>query len=64
MLPTSEDGSYEARVPQSVQSVLIAQIAYSAPGPPSSQYPSLAQLGLPSHLPRTWNERVSQLIIC
>ena len=61
---TSGQPEFTPRSPQSTQSVPSVHPVYSAPGPPSSQYPSLAQLGLPSHLPRTWNERVSQLIIC
>ena len=41
-LEDSPEDSPEARAPQSVQSVPREQSVYSAPGPPSSQPPSLA----------------------
>ena len=42
-----EDGP---RAPQSSQSVFNGQMEYSAPGPPSSQSPSEAYDGLPTHV--------------
>ena len=45
-------GKDEARGPQSAQSVPYWQSGYSAPGPPSSQKPSEAYVGIPMQLLR------------